>query len=101
VVVLVGTLKERLQADADAEEGLAGADVGDDGGRVPGVVKLGQAVAEAADTRQDQDLGSLVSCRWRWGRTSALATSPGDLIHFTDQPSVSMALTRDRTLPAT
>lgn len=35
------------------------------------------------------------------GNTSALATSSGDLIHSTVPPSFSMALTRERTFPAT
>jgi hypothetical protein len=104
VLVLVGRVEERLQPDADAEERLARRDVRDDGLRVPRVVELREAVAEAADAGQDQDLG-WINVLWAGDglmkRTSASATSLGVLIHFTDQPSVSIALTRERTLPAT
>jgi hypothetical protein len=54
VRVLDGALEERLQADADAHEGLAGVDVLAEGGDVAGLGELGEAVAEVAYAGEDE-----------------------------------------------
>lgn len=65
-------------------------------------------MTEVTDTREDELLHcytnlSVISYRSKGlvkELTSAFATSCGDLIHSTCQPSFSMALTRDLMLPA-
>src|SRR5262249_15933786 len=50
--VLVAGGEQQLQAQADAEERLAGAEVGEDWRRQPRFVQPGDGVAERADSRQ-------------------------------------------------
>ena len=54
VWIFNGAFEQGLEADTDAHKGLAGLDVREDGGQVPGRGQLGQAVAKVADTREDQ-----------------------------------------------
>lgn len=82
---------------------------------VMGGGELGKAMAEMTDSGEDELLSSLklvleptkgLMITLNYGMkdlrlTSASAISSGLWIHFTVHPSFSMALTSDRTLPAT
>lgn len=54
VWIFDGAGEEGLQANADAEEGLAGGDVSVDGRQVAARGELGETVAEVADAGEDQ-----------------------------------------------
>lgn len=51
-----GAGEERLQPDADAEEGLVGRDVGVDGGEVARARERAEAVPEVTDAGEDEFL---------------------------------------------
>jgi len=107
--VFCGRSAQGLQTDTDAKEGLAGADVREDGLGVGCGGELGETVAEVADAGDDDGLGAVRGCNAKWSgfeererrHTSAEAMSEGCFIQETVQPSFSMALTRERMLPAT
>ena len=57
-----------LQANADAHEGLAGVNVGTNGGEEAGARELAETVAKVADSREDEFLARGVREREREGK---------------------------------